>query len=428
MKRQYLEDYQQKEQRAYGKLINRIWRGKFNFKKDRYPPDERFIKLQRPVALTSFHGARDNLWAQIPFCGSLILILLPLSKSVFERVFFKTSDIPKVIDFIKETGRLQIAIGGQALAYEGLDFLEPFFEELKPPAYSGAPDCVFGSPMEIAVASETFNALADLRFFDYLKKESQRYAPRTFDIALENSRKTYVHLKLGHYAIVEELENLLVDDPSAACFFIHVCRNFITDPRRDLRSDLRNFALEDVKKAQGLPLVYQPEKMRFPCEIGNFLLERLTFAPKGLEACKELMYHYDSYDLMKTLESLNDAILADHHDIVNKETAEYSEILDRIWNDPIIPRRVKGLEVGIPLSVAAVGSVAAGPVGAAAGFLGGLGFTVANKLIDVEGRGLAEKLARLHAKNYQVNIYDFKKKYKLTSNESLNRHQEVKHK
>lgn len=420
MRREYLEDYEEKEQSEYGKLINRIWNGKFSFGRDRFPPDRRFVKLQRPVALTSPHGVRDNLWAQLPFCGSLIIILLPLPKSIFERVFFKTSEISKIIDLTKETGKIQIAIGGSAGSYEGLDFLDPFFNELKPPTYRAAPDCVFGSPKEIMAASETFNDLAGLRLVDYLQRESRRYAPKTFEVALETSRDTYVHLKLGRYAVVEQLENLLVDDPQRAYSFIYACRSFVTDPLRDLRADQRNFAFEDIKKVQDLPLVYQPENIQFPCEIGKFLLKKLTYAPTDMRACNELIEHYAAYDLRKVLESLNEAVVTNHPEIVSKNAEELSTILDNVWSNRTIPKRIEDIRIGVPVSMAAVGAVAGGLLGgipgvAAGGFLAELGFKVAQKAVErfiaIKGEGLSERLAKLRTKSYQINIYDFKMKY-----------------
>jgi hypothetical protein len=62
--------------------------------------------------------------------------------------------------------------------------------------------------------------------------------------------------------------------------------------------------------------------------------------------------------------------------------------------------------------MAAIGSVVAGPIGAAGGLLTGLGYNVADKFIDLETEGLSEKLAKLKTKSYQANIYDFKEKYK----------------
>jgi len=55
---------------------------------------------------------------------------------------------------------------------------------------------------------------------------------------------------------------------------------------------------------------------------------------------------------------------------------------------------------------------AAGPIGAAGGFLAGLGYSVADRFIDLKTEGLSERLAKLKTRSYQANIYDFKQKYK----------------
>ena len=161
-----------------------------------------------------------------------------------------------------------------------------------------------------------------------------------------------------------------------------------------------------------LPSVFRPSKTRFPCEIGKFLVRKLTYAAQDVRACYYLMDNYDAYDLKKVQESLNEGIVTNHPDVVNRNAKELSEILDNVWNDKTIPRRVKGLQIGIPLSMAAIGSVAAGPIGAAGGFLAGLGYSVADKFIDLETEGLSERIAKLKTKSYQANIYDFKQKYK----------------
>lgn len=73
---------------------------------------------------------------------------------------------------------------------------------------------------------------------------------------------------------------------------------------------------------------------------------------------------------------------------------------------------MKGLHAGMPLSMAAIGSVVAGPIGAVGGFLAGLGYSVTDKFVDLGTEGLSERLAKLKTKSYQANIYDFKEKYK----------------
>jgi hypothetical protein len=204
----------------------------------------------------------------------------------------------------------------------------------------------------------------------------------------------------------------MVDNPEKAMSMLVLCRMFITSPADDMRSDQRNFTLDEFHCAQNLPPICQPIEKRFPCEIGKFLMKKLTYAPEGLDACKELMYHYDAYDLQKIQESLNEAIVTNHPDIINKRIGELAEILENTWNDKAIPRRIQGLQVGIPLSIAALGSVAGGPIGALGGFLAGLGFEIGSKVIDLETEGLSERLAKLKTRSYQANIFDFKRKYR----------------
>jgi len=415
MDRKYLEDYAQKELSEYDRLVvEKMVDGRFQFEHDRFPPDYRFVKIQKPVAFaTSKASNLKNLWAELPFCGSLIISIPPISKDVFERTFCKISEIPKIVEFIKETGKLQISLGADARAYTALDYLDPFFIELNPPVLSSAPDFIFGNKKETLEAQNTFDTIGKVAYFDFLMEiANYQYGSNTFETMYKYDSNTYVTLKLGHYAVVEEIENIMIDDPQEAYLLLKIYRKFIVTPVRDLRSDLINYVLEEINTAENLPLVYRPPKLRFPCEIGKFLLRKLTYAPEGLDACKELMYHYDAYDLRKILESLNEAIATNHPDMINKSKEELSEILDNIWNDPEILRRVKGLKIAIPVSLAAIGSIAAGPVGAASGFLAGLGFDVAKTSIDIGAEGLSEKLAKLRAKSYQANIYDFKNKYK----------------
>jgi hypothetical protein len=141
-------------------------------------------------------------------------------------------------------------------------------------------------------------------------------------------------------------------------------------------------------------------------------MSKLTYAPEGLDACKELLYHYNAYDLQKVQKAMNEGIMTNQPDVINKSVTELSEILDNIWEDKTLPRRIRGLQIGIPLSMAAIGCAAAGPIVATGGFLAGLGFNVADKFIDLGTESLSERIAKLKTKSYQANIYDFKRRYK----------------
>lgn len=373
MDREYFEDYEQKEQSEFEKFSKRMQEDSFSFERDRYPPDERFVKLQKPVAVcTSALTSRlDNVWAQIPFSGSFILLLPPLPQHLYEKEGFKTSEIPKLVDLVKETGRLQIALNAWPSSYQGLDFLDPIFKELRPPFVQGAPDFIFGDEKELAEVGNVFLTLAKVKLLGSLKKESEKegISPKAITELFGKFLATFAVLKLGKYGIAEEIENQIVDDPEKACTLLIICRRFISDPIRDLRFDLNNFAIEDIREAEILPSMYRPKEVRFPCEIGKFLLRKLTYAPYGLRACNELIDHYEAYDLQKVQKTLNEAITTNHPDIVNKSTEELSEILDNVWNDPEIPKLVKNLRRGIPMSIAAIGTAVSAFAGGLEGFL-----------------------------------------------------------
>ncbi len=84
--REYLKDYEEKENAEYAILLKEIENGKFSLGTNKYPPDNRFMKLCKPVAFTTPETARpENLWATIPFSGSTLVLLLPIPQVVFEK-------------------------------------------------------------------------------------------------------------------------------------------------------------------------------------------------------------------------------------------------------------------------------------------------------------------------------------------------------
>lgn len=416
LNREYLEAYQQKERCQRERFLKDLQEGRFSFNIDKYPPDSRFVNIQKPVALVFGAAFRDNLWSVVPFCGSVLLTIPPLPQSDFERIFFKTSQFAEIIDFIKETGKLQLALSSDPRNYEGLDYLEPIFNELNPPELNGVPIDIFGDKKTVQKVDESFFTLGRIKFFDFFAKE--RY--QIFSEVVNISHYVYTILALGHYAIVEDIENAMVDNPRRAFLLFRVYKMFIVEPLVDMRCDMICNTAEEIRRSHVMPTVYRPKDVQFPCEIGRFLLKKLTYAPQSMRACYDLIDHFNSCDLQKVTKSLNDGIVSNHPDAVARNAEELSEILDNIWNDKTIPNRIKNIEIGVPVSIAAVGGIVAGLPGLfAGGFLSELGFKVvekttekyAEKLFSVKKEGLTERLAKLKTKSYQANVYDFKKKY-----------------
>lgn len=430
---EYLLDYEAKELEERRKFLKSL-DDDFELGKDRFPPDSRFIKLRRPVAEISKgwgegkRGERTEgeIWTQVPFCGSLIVPIPPVDdKREFERDFFKVSEIPDIVDFVKERGKLQFTLCELPTKYEGLNFLDPVLKELNPPVISGlelkdfVPD-----HRTIIMADQTFRTLAKGGFVETLERiasgvfsESSRWKA----FVVEEQQHAFIFLKGIRHPIINEIQNLMIDDPLQANILLGLAHLFIIDPLLDTRCDLSNFSLGMIQCAHRfLPAQYRPGELRFPCEIGKFLFQKRTLAPINMRSCCDLLDNFYYEDLQSIMEALNTGIVSNNPDIVNKTAGEFSEILDYIYNDTSIRRRIKDLRIGAPLLAAAAGFIAGGPIGAAAagggvGLLDQLGFKLTDKavstLFDPQITGLPERIAKLRMKSFQINVYDFKKRY-----------------
>jgi hypothetical protein len=339
------------------------------------------------------------------------------------------SEIPEIVDFVKEKGRLQFTLSDYLPDYEGLDFLDPIFTELNPPTVTGLRFMDFmPNDRAFTVAAQTFRTFAKGRFEEILRRMTSHYytylshsisnPSKETERAMEMYGEAFMFLKGIQHPLINQIENLMVDNPIEAVSLLGLAIIFIERPLYNTRCDLTNFSLGEIHWAhQDLPPEYRLRELRFPCEIGKFLFKKLTIAPSNLRSCYELLDHFHSYDLQKAIEALNDGIILNHPDIVNKTAEELSEILDAIWKDTGVCKRITGLKIGMPLLAAAAGFVAGGPIGAAgAGLLEQLGFKVADKavstLFDSQTTGLSERVAKkLRMRSYQINLYDFKKKY-----------------
>ena len=135
----YLNDYHEKEMEQYNSFIKSTPRDKLI--KSEYPPKKRFPKLHDffTYATTGFN---ESIWTQAPYTGSLLVPLIPIrDPQHFERIYnISTSQIPEIVDFVKETGKIQFYLEGSPRDYIDLDYLDPIFYDLKPPVlYSFEP-------------------------------------------------------------------------------------------------------------------------------------------------------------------------------------------------------------------------------------------------------------------------------------------------
>jgi hypothetical protein len=408
MDKEYLEDYQQNEVGEHDKLGKMIADGNFGID-DIFPPEERFIKLSKPIAW-SYH--KRDIWVQIPFAGSTVVMLYPVHKKYFYYAHgFEISDINALVDFIKETGKVQFIVDWPPTAFEGLDYLEPIFNELNPPTYYGVQTYLPPDDIQLKKARIEFDTLASLGFYQLLKTVFSKEPSGYIQKRMHDYKIDYLVLnKLGLSNLVEYIGNLMVDDPVAASHAYTIIAYFICLPRLNPLKAVHNTDMNLFLEAQKYMSVKTP---RFPCEIGKFLLNKLTYYPESLSACKELIAHYRDYDLTQLLTSMNESVTTSNVDLVNISIENISETLDNIWNDSSIKRKIKAIQFGIPLSLTALGTIALGPIGTLGGLLSGLGFSVASELLKIESDTIGEMISKSLSKSYQVNIFNFQKKYKI---------------
>lgn len=248
---------------------------------------------------------------------------------------------------------------------------------------------------------------------NYIALSQNPYSVSVLRQKFEDFSYLFAFLKLRYPLVAEELENALVDNHLKALLLMATSSNFLSDPVYNLRFDSLTHSLAEIKIAENLlGQNINFKEISFPCEIGKFLLKKLTYAPKGLRACNELIDHYSSYDLQKVNSSLNEAILENDHDIILKNVEDISEILNTVWEDKTLPKRIRNIRIGMPLIIGAVGTIATNPLVGLIGLLAGLGIDAGSGILEANTEGLSEKTAKLFSRNHQINIYEFQKKYK----------------
>jgi hypothetical protein len=403
----------------------------------------RFRHLQEPVAWSHGHM---SIWPQIPLYGTLIVPLYPFAETYtragkgkqerfepFSRVHgFNPSDVDQLVDFARNTGRVAFVLANSPKDYEGLDFLDLIFSELRPPRnYHLLSKPSLSSPeLERLVHSEIeFDTLARIRYYRFLEMLSLSEAKNAvgpYDSGREmiDGPFTYAVLDiLGYHDLTNLIAEALVDNPPRAVGLLHLYTELILGPRIQMLEAIHNVNLgmftdpvgpaigelevNESNEAGGRPQSY---------EIGKYLMTKLTPYPVGFEACRVMCDRFRHNDLHHVMSALQTAVKSEDYSSIEAETKQLSEILDNLWDDAqSIQRKAKMIRAGIPLSIAALGGVAAGPIGAiSGGVLAKLGYEILDKFIEIKTDSISEKIAKFSSPNYVVSIFDFKKKYNTT--------------
>jgi len=139
-------------------------------------------------------------------------------------------------------------------------------------------------------------------------------------------------------------------------------------------------------------------------------MKKLTYYPKSLEACKEVIAHYEENDVYRVYDALTKAIhKSDIESILNNQQ-ELREILENAWSESKrIKRHKVNIEIGLDCLI--------GVVGLAVGGVPGLLVTVGVEFLDRVSSRFVDRFGEIVSKKianpYAVTIFDFKEKYRI---------------
>lgn len=365
---------------------------------------DRIGSLRTPV----FHVIdKHPPWSQISFSGTALFSLHPISQGSFEKYYgISNHDIPDLIKFVKTTHKVIFLLSAPPTAYEKYDYLEPIIREFQPP--------VFHDYLNYPGWNELL--LENYETIDMIGRISKIW--RNLFSLVEPDMKMYTASRccalryFGFDNIADTFVNSMwEEDPEFSYDYLNAANSFLLFPFMNPLTINSSFSLDEIERAKKwkIPTQFDLKEFSFP-EVGSYLMNKCTYYPESMEACKNLIEHYKDEDLYKVYSALNNAIHEKQDTVTLNRTGEIGEILENIWNDPKIRQDTSMYSYGIDIACGTIGFFLGGGV---PGLLGSLGLSV----IDDKKSKYIETYSELIAKNIAspclATVYDFKKKYKI---------------
>lgn len=415
----FLFDYEEREKDEIKKFRQRFNECKIRHN-ERYPSKHR-LELSEPFT-KSIDG--EKIWNQIPLYGTTIIKLKPTRKEIFEKVHgFDIEDIDRLIDFSKETGRIQFALAENPTNYIEMDFLEPIFNELKPPKLIYIPLNWILTDKKILDSSCEIESLVENSQFnnfinDFIEKKYPK--PISQNVVKKGIIYDLIRLKMLGYGntIKDFIQSLSTIETNSNIFLQESIHDLFLYPYDPL-GGIASFKRIDINKIHSkFPFGRNmPKEIEFPYEIGKFLNDNLKLIiPKNLDGAIDLIDEYNLYDLRKVMNALNNGIANEKMDIIIEKSDDLSSIFINVWNEADkLKKRVNIARHAISFSCGVVGAAATMPIGGVGGLLTGLGFNVGDKMLDENKsyESISEKILKFGSQSYITHVYDFKKKHKL---------------
>jgi hypothetical protein len=395
---------------------------------------KRFPRIQEPIAWS--HGGM-SIWPQIPLCGTLIVGLAPAAQDFANTkpfaafLGFDPEDVPQLVDFARNTGKVAFVLSKDPKEYAGLGFLDPIFLELKPPRAVATFPYTPQEAKRFRLKKAEFETLARNNVYKDMEKMEASPLRKMlgpgydFQHAFRATANTYAILDYLGY---RDLTNLVSDallEPDAGNSQVQMARvllglygELIVTPSTELLKGIHNMNLAGYLDPTSLLLGKDNADRGISSllprsfEIGKFLMKKLIPYPIGFEACRAMCDRYDHYDLQHVLSSLQQAARVADYSEIHDETKNLTDVLENAWRDcKKVGTRQKMFSFGIPMAMAILGTAAGGLTGPYGGLLAGLGFALGEKFIEIKTDSISERIAKHFAQSYLVNIFDFRKKY-----------------
>jgi len=430
MKREALEDYDREAREEQKMFIRKSRQGDFSSCRSYFW--DRFHNPSLPISklhasTQGSKGLKAPIWNFVPLSRTLVVPIIPTpEQALFEALHgFKIDKIPEIVEYVKEEGRIQFVLRSFPLEYERLDFLDPILVHLRPPTALGIQPEAYFDPKQVKKHRAEFYELAGIKYIPYLHSWSlDNFGTiNPAHLILEDLSVIYTYLRaLGYEQLVDRIQEALIPLDREGFYVLMEMGKLLGKP---LSEPLDTLLLGDVdfRKMRsrffetGVNPPSNSFRPAFPGEIGRLLFRKLIHATPTLESARQLTYHYEEEDVYKVGHALNEGIQAGKPEIVKEQSEEISAILEDLWADKSVSRRVIGVKVGIKILFAAIGAVTQGISGLGTGLLASFGFDIADKLFKFKDEAISEKIGKSFSSNYETILYDFKKKYPLTASD-----------
>jgi len=418
MDKEYLIDYQSKEMSYIRDFHDKVLNKKFK-EDERFPDSKRFYKLQEPVAT---FAPFESLWPQIPFFGSTIISLQPVDKNEFSYVYgFETSKIDDIVDYTKDTGKIQFIVGSPLTTFENLDHYDTIFKELNPPAIDPFPLECLASKEEIKQYMFEFYTLAEISFKPYLYKQyvDEFISFNVLNNILEDYAWDYVVLKsLDYIEVIDEIETCLIGNPDKSELLFQLYTTYKLDMTMSPLKAIECFGKYEINKLKSRIDQYNLHNIELPnfvvpVDVGKYLMEKIAPYPNSFESSKFMIENYEQEDLHSILHSLESALKLKEIDRFETSYDDLSTLLDNIWAETEKMSYSKLLmKGGMNVTINYIGELMSLIMPKNMGFFTKLGLYVAGNILDSKAN-ISHNINKLLYNDRLNIIFDFKTKYKI---------------